>query len=112
MVVVDLFYGPVEVRKWPVHDAHLLIAFVHHFMLMDRWSFFHSGLLEKLVYLRVSKTNPKTLKPFSSTRRIFLEDNPQLALHPARRNTNKWQRMPQSPAPRRWLKSLLRGSAR
>src|SRR6516164_6235097 len=31
MVVVDLFDHPVEVRKRPVDDAHLLVALVNHF---------------------------------------------------------------------------------
>src|SRR6266404_1159035 len=33
VVVVDFFHGAVEIRKWPVHDAHLFIAFVNHFRL-------------------------------------------------------------------------------
>src|SRR5262245_12801664 len=33
VVVIDLFHGAVEIRKRPVHDAHLLVALEYHFRL-------------------------------------------------------------------------------
>src|SRR2546425_5534325 len=84
---------------------------MYHCMLMDRLSFFHSGFASTTCFISGFVFQALKSYPCSFTRQISLIDSPPLAQHLAQRNTDKLQKTPPSPEPRRSSKLRPRGSA-
>src|SRR5882724_6796689 len=64
VVVVDLFHRAVEIREWPVHNPHLLIAFVNHFWLRTILRRMHA--VDDAVHLRIRQRRRRSCRTYET----------------------------------------------